>query len=237
MSTLRVASYNLKDLTLDRHAAARVIRALDPDVLCLQEVPRRLFASWRVSAFAAECGMYWSGRHRGSGGTTVFTSLGVDVGESRHHRLRVAALKRTRGYAVIAVAPPGHPPLVVASVHLSLDAAERERHAGQILRTVSAGGPVLLAGDLNEGETGAAWRRFAEPLRLVSPTAPTYPAPAPRRLLDVVFASPELTVLPHQDVALDEGDLVRASDHRPVWVDLDLGPVPAGHVTLPGGRG
>ena len=226
MSTLRVASYNLKDLTLDRQAASRVVRAIDPDVLCLQEVPRRLFASWRVSAFAAECGMYWSGRHRGSGGTTVFTSLRVHVRESRHHRLRVAALERSRGYAVIAVAPAGHQPFVVASVHLSLDAAERERHAGQILRTVSECGPVLLAGDLNEGETGKAWQRFAEPLRLVSPTTPTFPASSPRRLLDVVFASPGLTVLPHRDVALEEADVVAASDHRPVWVDLDLGPVP-----------
>ena len=92
---------------------------------------------------------------------------------------------------------------------------------------MSGGGPVLLAGDLNEGETGRAWQRFAEPLRLVSPTAPTFPAPSPRRLLDVVFASPGLTVLPHRDVALDEVDVVAASDHRPIWVDLDLGPVSA----------
>ncbi|MFC8501418.1 endonuclease/exonuclease/phosphatase family protein [Pedococcus sp. NPDC057267] len=226
---MRVASYNLKDLTLDRHAAARVVRAIDPDVLCLQEVPRRLFSSWRVSAFAAECGMYWSGRHRGSGGTTIFTSLRVQVAESRHHRLQVAALQRTRGYAVARVAPAGSQPLVVASVHLSLDAAERERHAAQILQAVAGGGGgVLLAGDLNEGESGAAWQRFAAGLRLVSPTAPTYPAPAPRRLLDVVFASPGLTVLAHRDVALPEADLVAASDHRPVWVDLDLDPVPAG---------
>ena len=83
---------------------------------------------------------------------------------------------------------------------------------------------MLLAGDLNEGETGRAWRLFAAPLRLVSPTAPTYPAPAPRRLLDVVFASPDLAVLPHASVALDEADLVAASDHRPVWVDVDLDP-------------
>src|SRR6476661_9680087 len=180
---MRVASYNLKDLTLDRHAASRVVRAIDPDVLCLQEVPRRLFASWRVAAFAAECGMYWSGRHRGSGGTTILTSLRVHVAESRHHRLRVAALQRTRGYAVMRVAPAGHQPLVVASVHLSLDADERERHAGQILGTVSGGGPVLLAGDLNEGETGGAWRLFAAPLRLISPATPTYPAAAPRKVL------------------------------------------------------
>jgi endonuclease/exonuclease/phosphatase family metal-dependent hydrolase len=226
MSALRVASYNLKDLTLDRHAAARVVRALEPDVLCLQEVPRRLFATWRVSDFAEECGMYWSGRHRGSGGTTILTSLRVQVSESGHHRLRVAGLQRTRGYAVLRAGPAGHPPLLVASVHLSLDADERERHAGQILEAVSGGGPVLLAGDLNEGETGRAWRLFAAPLRLVSPAVPTYPATAPRKLLDVIFASPDLTVRPHREVPLPVEDLVAASDHRPTWVDVDLDPHP-----------
>jgi endonuclease/exonuclease/phosphatase family metal-dependent hydrolase len=224
MSRVRVASYNLRDFKDDPAAAARVIRAIDPDVLCLQEVPRRLFSSFRVAAFAQRCGLYWSGRHRGSGGTTVLTSLRVVVAEARHHRLRVARLQRTRGYAVARVAPPGHEPLLVASVHLSLDAAEREKHAGTILRTLSQGGPVILAGDLNEGETGRAWKLFASPLRLVSPAAPTFPARRPHRLLDVVFASPELTVLPHEEVALDEGDLVAASDHRPVWVDLELDP-------------
>lgn len=228
MSRLRVASYNLRDFKDDRAAAARVVRAIDPDVLCLQEVPRRLFSSFRVSSFAAHCGMYWSGRHRGSGGTTVFTSLRVQVAQARHHRLPVARLQRTRGYAVVRVAPPGRPPLVVASVHLSLDAAERERHARQILGTVSAGVPVVLAGDLNEGETGQAWQLFAAPLRLVSPTTPTFPSRSPRRLLDVVFASPELAVLPARPVDLDEADLVAASDHRPVWVDLDLGESPQG---------
>lgn len=231
MSTMRVASYNLKDLTLDRSAAVRVIRAIDPDVLCLQEVPRRLFGAWQVSSFAAECGLYWSGRHRGSGGTTILTSLRVHVRESRHHRLRVAALQRTRGYAVARVAPAGHQPLVVASVHLGLDAVERERHAGQILESVSGGGPVLLAGDLNEGETGQAWQLFAAPLHLVSPNTPTFPAKAPRKVLDVIFASRELTVLPHPPVQLDEADLVAASDHRPTWVDVDLGPDQPG--TLP----
>jgi endonuclease/exonuclease/phosphatase family metal-dependent hydrolase len=223
-----VASYNLRDFKDDPAAAARVIRAIDPDVLCLQEVPRRLFSSFRVAAFAQRCGMYWSGRHRGSGGTTVFTSLRVVVAEARHHRLRVARLQRTRGYAVARVGPPGHEPLVVASVHLSLDAGEREKHAATILETLAPGGPVVLAGDLNEGETGGAWKRFAAPMRLVSPTTPTFPARAPHRLLDVVFASPGLTVLPHEEVALAEADLVAASDHRPVWVDLELDPARVG---------
>ncbi len=224
---MRVASYNLKDLTLERSAAARVVRLIDPDVLCLQEVPRRLLGTWQVADFAAECGLLWSGRHRGSGGTTIFTSLRVQVGECSHHRLPVPPPRRTRGYAVAHVGPAGLPPLVVASVHLSLDAAERARHAAQILQTVARGGQVVVAGDLNEGDTGGAWQQFAAALRLISPTAPTYPAAAPRRLLDVVFASPGLTVLPHRGVDLPTADLVAASDHRPVWVDLDLGPDPA----------
>ena len=151
VSSIRVASYNLRDFKDDPAAAARVIRAIDPDVLCLQEVPRRLLSSFRVAGFARRCGMYWSGRHRGSGGTTIFTSLRVDVAESRHHRLRVARLQRTRGYAVIRVAPPGHEPLVAASVHLSLDAAERERHAGEILRTVSRRRPAHPCGRPQRG--------------------------------------------------------------------------------------
>jgi len=222
VSTVRLASYNLKDFTLDRDAAARVVRAIDPDVLCLQEVPRRLFSTWRVSAFAAECGLYWSGRHRGSGGTTILTSLRVQVVEAGHHRLRVAALQRTRGYAVMRVGLAGHQPLAVASVHLSLDADERERHAAQVLAALAGGGPVVVAGDLNEGETGKAWQLLAGGLRLVSPTTPTYPATAPRRLLDVIFASPEVGVAPHEDVVLSTEDVVAASDHRPTWVDLEV---------------
>ena len=47
---------------------------------------------------------------------------------------------------------------------------------------------------------------------------------APRMVLDVIFASPDLGVLPHGEVALDVADLVAASDHRPTWVDVDLDP-------------
>jgi endonuclease/exonuclease/phosphatase family metal-dependent hydrolase len=221
---LRVASYNTRDLLDDRSAAARVVRAVDPDVLCLQEVPRRLLATTRVAAFAAECGMYWPGRHRGSGGTTVLTSLRVQVADAAHRRLPVALLERTRGYAVSTVMRPGHVPLLVASVHLSLDPEERVRHVRAVLDALSVHGPVLLAGDLNEGPDGAAWRLVETRLRRVSPLGPTFPARNPHRVIDAVFASPQVVVLPHRPVALDEADLVAGSDHRPVWVDVELQP-------------
>ena len=59
-------------------------------------------------------------------------------------------------------------------------------------------------------------------LRLVSPPHPTYPARAPRRRLDVVFASPELRMLPHREVLVPASAYARASDHLPTWVDLSL---------------
>ena len=52
---VRVASYNTRDFLDDHHLAARIVRAVDPDVLCLQEVPRRLFGGWRVRRFARAC--------------------------------------------------------------------------------------------------------------------------------------------------------------------------------------
>lgn len=218
---IRVMSYNTRDFLDDRAAAARVVRAVDPDVLCLQEVPRRFFGATRVSLFARQCGMYWSGEHRGSGGTTVFTSLRVQVRGSHHYRLRVPFPDRTRGYAVVGVELPGRAPVTVASVHLSLKPAERETHAQAIMRRVGGwSAPLVLAGDLNEDETGAAWRVIAAGLNLVSPREPTFPVAAPERLLDVIFASPDLEIGAHRAVDLHEDDLRAASDHRPVWVDV-----------------
>jgi endonuclease/exonuclease/phosphatase family metal-dependent hydrolase len=168
--------------------------------------------------------MDWTGRHRGSGGTTVFTSPRVRVLGCGHHRLPVRWPDRTRGFAVARVAAPGGTEVTVVSVHLGLKAGERVVHTERILAALADRGPLVLAGDLNEGDTGAAWRLLDVPdrLRLVSPPGPTFPARSPRRRLDVVFASPGLRVLPHREVAVPDAVWARASDHRAVWVDLDV---------------
>ncbi|MGL5908915.1 MAG: endonuclease/exonuclease/phosphatase family protein, partial [Phycicoccus sp.] len=106
MHVIRVATYNTRDLLDDWRLAARLVRAVDPDVLCLQEVPRRLGGAWRTGRFARHCGMSWTGSHRGSGGTTVFTSWRVSVLDARHLRLPVRWPDRTRGFAVVRVATP-----------------------------------------------------------------------------------------------------------------------------------
>ena len=103
-------------------------------------------------------------------------------------------------------------------------APERVTHTERILQVIADRGPLVLAGDLNEDHTGGAWRLIDVPdrLRLVSPDRPTYPARSPRRRLDVVFASPELRVLPHRQVSVPDAVYAAASDHRPTWVDLEL---------------
>jgi endonuclease/exonuclease/phosphatase family metal-dependent hydrolase len=224
VASLRVASYNTRDFLDDSRLAARVVRAVDPDVLCVQEVPRRLLGGRRVARFAAACGMQWPGRHRGSGGTTVLTSDRVRVVGSEHLRLPVRWPDRTRGFAVVRVALPGGAELTAVSVHLSLKAPERVTHTERILEAIAGRGPLVLAGDLNEDHTGGAWQLLDVPdrLRLVSPDRPTYPARSPRRRLDVVFASPELHVLPHREVSVPDAVYAAASDHRPTWVDLEL---------------
>jgi len=222
---LRVASYNTRDFLDDSRLAARLVRAIDPDVLCLQEVPRRLFAGHRLRAFARRCGLSTTGPHRGRGGTSILVSDRVRLVDAGHHRLPVRWPDRTRGWARARVALPGGPEVTAVSLHLSLRAAERERHVAAVLDALGDTDPLVVAGDLNEEDDGAAWRRIELPggLRVVAPDRPTYPARSPRRRLDVVFASPSLRALPTVPVAVPDEVWARASDHRPAWVDLEPG--------------
>jgi endonuclease/exonuclease/phosphatase family metal-dependent hydrolase len=114
--------------------------------------------------------------------------------------------------------------VTAVSVHLSLTPEERLAHTEHVLQALEGRTPLVVAGDLNEGPAGAAWQRLeaAGRLRAVSPTRPTYPAHAPRRRLDVVFASAGLRVLPHREVLVPESAYAAASDHRPTWVDLEV---------------
>lgn len=219
---LRVASYNLRDFKDDTDAAARVVRTINPDVLCLQEVPRHALSSNRIAAFADRCGLYWSGGHRGSGGTTVMSSLRMDAANVRAVPLKVARLQRERGYALSRVRLPGHQSVGFVSMHLSLDADERVRHATAVLDALAGGGPLVIAADLNEASDGQAWSAISGRLHVVTADHPTFPAGNPRRRIDVIFASPELSVAQGGPIELDAADLVAASDHQPVWVDLDL---------------
>ena len=222
-STIRVVSYNLRALKQDRAALVRVVRRLRPDVLLLQEVPRHPFSGHRIAAFAADCGLTWGAGPRFRMSTTLLTSLRLDVLESHHGALRVSHHDEPRGYAVATVALPGHAPLRAASLHMSLREQDRSAHVADVLAALSGEGlPLVVGGDLNETPGHDVWRGLGRTLHEVTPDRFTFPAARPVERIDAIFASAGLPAAPPR-VELDHADLVAATDHLPVAVDLDLG--------------
>ncbi len=224
MTAIRVATYNVRDLLDDNAAAARNVRAIAPDVLCLQEFPRWVTSLRRMRAFERETGMTWVGRSWFSGGTTIFTAERAPIAFRRHRHLWVRPFRSPRGYAIAGVRVEGMPEVVVGSIHLGLFPAERVRHARQILRRVAGDRPVVLAGDINEEDSGAALAELLRTMQVVSPPTPTFRASDPTKRLDVVLASRHLAPVPGPPVDLPTPDLAAASDHRPTWADLALAP-------------
>jgi endonuclease/exonuclease/phosphatase family metal-dependent hydrolase len=210
---LRLLTYNLRDFKDDGSAVARVIRAVRPDIACLQGVPRHPFSGHRIGQLAESCQLLWSGgASSASGGTVILTSMRVDQRASRSGRLPVrGTFTRGRGYAAAVVALPGGPSFTVASVHLSGQPQERDRHAQLLLDQIRAFGPApyVVAGDLAEPPGGAVWRVFGAAVRDAA-----------------VLVSPGLVVHSARVVGPDDGvaaaDLLAASDHLPVMADLEL---------------
>jgi endonuclease/exonuclease/phosphatase family metal-dependent hydrolase len=220
-------TYNVRDFLDDRRAAARVVRAVAPDVLCLQEVPRRLTTEVRLPRFARECGMHWGTGRFGTGGTVVLTAPGVELTGAARGRLPTRFPDRTRGWAAVTVAPGRWAPdasVTVASVHLGLRAAERVRHAARLVTALPA--RCIVAGDLNVGPDGAARAVLTRRWRSVLPDQPTFPVASPTVAIDLVLAPPDLVVAqgdPHERASLERAvaaDVAAGSDHRPLWVDL-----------------
>jgi len=213
-------TYNVHDLLDDPDAVTHVIRSCRPDVACLQEVPRRLFATRRVRRLAREVGMRWSAGGRGSGGTAVFTSRDVDVLAADVGRLPVQGpFTRTRGYSLVRL-----PGLTVVSVHLPLRPHERLTHVSIVLARLQGAGPCVVAGDLNEPPDGDAWTSLHALVTDPAGGGPTYPAREPTRRIDAVLVSAGLSVtrlaVAGAAEQLSAADLVAASDHLPLLADV-----------------
>ncbi|MEU8173722.1 endonuclease/exonuclease/phosphatase family protein [Microbispora hainanensis] len=165
---LRVATYNVRGLKDDRRALVRVIRALRPDVLCVQEAPR--LPGWRRERRALARAAGLSVAAGGSvGGTAVFVAPAVRLLSGRGHRLRWFPGLEWRSVALAVVektVEKDRERYAVCSAHLDLQAGARLSHAAQIMPILeraarqSRAAPVL-AGDLNEVPGSPVWRLLA----------------------------------------------------------------------------
>jgi endonuclease/exonuclease/phosphatase family metal-dependent hydrolase len=217
---LRVLSWNVHGLRDDVPALARIVRDLDPDVMCVQEAPK--FLRWRakVAALARQCGLLYVTGGGTTGGTALLAHLRVDVERSAelalsHYRIGWP----DRGVAAAVVRKSGAR-LAVASLHLPLPETERLDHVRRGLAVLAAGGVDrrFAAGDLNERPSGTAWGYLEQHgLRDLGPgSGPTFPATGPEKRIDGAFATADVELVGYQVV--DAPGVERASDHRPVLI-------------------
>jgi endonuclease/exonuclease/phosphatase family metal-dependent hydrolase len=225
MAVLRVLSYNVRSLRDDPVAVTRVIRSSGAQLVFVQEAPAYWRWESRCATLARRCSMVAvAGGGGGAFGSFLMSSLAVEASWARTFRLAHRAMRPEKGAAVASLSYC-RSPFVAACTHLATHDDERDAQLASLLAEVPTeadGPPVILAGDFNEEQDGPAWRaaaaRFTDAGR--GTATPTYSCRTPRRRIDGIFVSPSITVRDYR--VLDSADVRAASDHFPVYAELDL---------------
>ncbi len=214
-------TWNVRSLRDDREAVVRVLRQSAPDVLFVQEAPRFLRAQAKLAALARQSGLVVAAGGRPAAGVALLTTLRIDVDEPANHLLTKTPRLHQRGLAMARLTL-GDRSFVGGSIHMGLDAVERRQHATEIVERVGQDCSIV-AGDLNETSSGPAWQTLAIGRRDVGADAdlPTFSAKNPRRRIDAILVPDEWTVHAVSPLEIvDESELVAATDHLPVIVDV-----------------
>jgi glycerophosphoryl diester phosphodiesterase len=245
---LRVVSFNIlggrnPDNAHDLNRAAAIIRALNPDLVALQEVdvktkrfrgrdlPAELATLTGMKAYFAEA-MPFSG---GSYGVALLSRLPVERREN--HKLPGREKSEPRAAAEIVCLLGGNTRIRFAGTHLDHQDAEDDRlmQTARLLELLPdpASPPSILAGDFNAAPSAASLRQLMTKWNIAWPQgeAPfTWPAIGAKVAIDHVFTAGPWKVT-RSGTALDAfpGDsewkskIEAASDHLPIFVELQLG--------------
>ncbi|MFJ5121156.1 endonuclease/exonuclease/phosphatase family protein [Kitasatospora sp. NPDC088548] len=232
---VRLLSYNIRSLRDDRQALVRVIRACEPDLVCVQESPRYWRPKGQAAWLARRTGLViLAGGGRIAAGPLLLGRPGTDVLAVHDRLLPKTRGLHARGFASALVRVAGSAPFTVTSCHLSLDADERLAQFELLLDQAGIAELGVVAGDFNEHPDGRGWRLLAARLRdghLAAPWGGTFTSVPenPYQRIDAVFTTPGIQVLacgvPHGLPGVGEADLRAATDHLPVLAVLEL---PAG---------
>ncbi len=227
MPTLRLLSYNIRSLRDDGDAVARVIRSVDPHVVCIQEAPR--FLRWRstCAALARRSGLVIVGGGRPAAANLLMSSLSVDVHRVEDVLMSKARKLHQRGVAMAELSLSGQR-FVIAGTHLDLEQPARVRHVGELHDAVAgfAGDlPAIIAGDVNDLPGTEVWDLLAASRPDVwaavgQGTGFTYSATSPVKRIDGVFADRRLR--PVSATVPASADTRVATDHCPLFVEIDI---------------
>ena len=230
-SQLRLAAYNIKhglgmDGVVDLERVADVLRALDADVITLQEMDRgtertdgvdqatRLGELLGMSAYFGDFMPYQGGHY----GMAVLSRLPVVA--SHNHRLPDGDEPRTALEVRVAVGPD-QAEVSVVGIHFYRTVEERLAQAQALAQALSGGGPAMLIGDFNSRRGDPVMDFLAESWSIVDKDGPsfTFPSDTPAREIDFVLVRPTdaFEVLEHRVI-----DEKLASDHRPLLVVVRL---------------
>ncbi|MEV0271808.1 endonuclease/exonuclease/phosphatase family protein [Hamadaea sp. NPDC050747] len=218
---LRVVAYNIHSSRDDLGALAAVVRGLEPDVLIMQEGPRRFRWRTKVAALASSFGLVVVGGGLPALGNVILTSLRVRRRDSWEVRFPLKPGRHMRG-AAFARCEAGGVSFTLVGSHLSTDDEERPSQAA-LLRDAIAGlaGPVILGADLNDVPGSVSWNLVHQDLVDVGIEGGcTFPCAAPNRRIDTIAVSPSVGVAAYR---VETGPLTaQASDHLPLVADLTL---------------
>ncbi len=242
---LRVATYNIhagagEDNVFDLDRTAEAIRALDADVIGLQEVDvhwgarsdfvdeaRELAKKLHMRAFFApiyDLDPATEGADRQQYGVAVLSRYPVLKAEN-HEITRLSTQTPNPvpapapGFAEVTINVRGsHVHFYTTHLDYRSDPSVRSAQVTDMLNVLAAdSGPKVLVGDFNAQpaakELAPLWQR----LRDAAPNGGrTYPAITPVSRIDLVTVSPDVTVVGTRVVE------TVASDHRPVVADLKV---------------
>jgi endonuclease/exonuclease/phosphatase family metal-dependent hydrolase len=222
---LRLASYNVRSIRSGLSAVRDVLAEQSPDVALLQECGSRR----AVERLAGRLGMdAVSGARRiRSIPNAVLFRPPWRLSEVDARPLQREGRTIRRGLVAAHLRSPAGR-VTAVSAHLGLSARERVRHAREATDFLAGiEGPILLGCDLNEGPEGTAARWMADRLFDVwagRQGGETFPAGDPTARIDYLFVSEGMAVIEAWVAA--GPDAIRASDHRAVLADVDLGETP-----------
>jgi len=233
---LRVLSYNIHhcegmDGKLDVERIAQVIRAVEPDLVALQEVdqgaqrskfidqPAELARLTKMHfVFGANIPL-----QGGSYGNAVLSRFPIRSHEN--HKLPRLDNGEQRGVLEVHAELPGFSqPLLFLATHLDHRPKNEERLASaQAILDITAqqpDRPALLAGDLNDLPESDVLNRFGQQWsRSNVNVMPSIPVENPRRQIDYILVRPSSRWRVIETKVINEA---LASDHRPIFAVLEL---------------
>lgn len=227
---LRIATYNVRkavglDWRRDPMRIARVLSGIGADIVLLQEADKRLGARPAAldAAAVAATGLHAldvseDGPSLGWHGNAVLARSGIALG--RIDRVVLPALE-PRGALAMLLEADGVP-LRVAALHFGLLRASRRRQKSAVLAALDGLGdaPMMMGGDFNERTLWRLTDMERAGLRSITP-GPSFHAARPVLALDHFVVGPGVTVL--RSGVVTDGEARRASDHLPVWMDVEIG--------------